>query len=194
MPAVAIRLSRRPRGTLAGWALLLAWAGATTDTALAAEQEWRHRSSQGGVTLTANPLSSVSRVAFYESRGFTTGQVRPYASACAFSFGLQNDSARAITTRLRDWHAVGADGRQVGLRLPESWDAEWKKAAVPQPARIAFRWAQFQAENSFEPGDWIMGMATLEAPLHGNFRIVARYRDTKGDHEIVLDKLACARD
>lgn len=194
MLAVALRLPGLPRRVLAGWMLLLACAGAAADTAPAAGHEWRHRSSQGGVTLTANPLSAVARKAFYESRGFRAEQIEPYVKACGFSFGLQNDSNQAIVTQLRDWHAVAADGRQVGLRLPESWDAEWEQAAVPQPARIAFRWAQFQAENSFEPGDWIMGMATLAAPLGGEFRLVAHYRDTKGDHEIVLDRLACAGD
>lgn len=28
-----------------------------------------------------------------------------------------------------------------------------------------------------------MAMATLETPLPGNFRLVARYRDEKGGHE-----------
>lgn len=158
------------------------------------DHEWRYQVQQGAVRLTANPLSSVSRMAFYESRGFRSEQVEPYVKACGFSFGMQNGNTLAITTNLRDWRAVGADGRQVGLRLPETWDAEWDKTAVSQPARIAFRWAQFQTENTFEPGDWIMGMATLESPLPGKFRIIARYRDKKGDHEIVLDKLACARD
>lgn len=155
---------------------------------------WRHQVTQGAVTLTANPLGRDSRTAFYLARGFTGAAIRPYAEACGFSFGMQNNGTSALSARLADWHAIGADGKRTVLRLPESWDAAWEKAGVPQAARIAFRWAQFQAENVFEPGDWIMGMATLEQPLVGTFRIVARYRDNKGDHEIVLDRLACARD
>ena len=96
--------------------------------------------------------------------------------------------------RLADWRAIGVDGRTVRLRLPIEWDLQWAKAQVPEAARIAFRWAQFQAENVFEAGDWIMGMATLDAPLPGSFRLVARYHDEKGNHEIVLDKLSCSRD
>jgi hypothetical protein len=71
---------------------------------------------------------------------------------------------------------------------------EWVKSGVSEAARIAFRWAQFQSENTFEPGDWIMGMATLEVPLSGTFRLVTQYRDDKGNHEIVLDMLSCAKD
>lgn len=187
-PATFTSLLRRGRWLALGSAIL------TAAAAVAADAEWRHRAARGGVTLAANPLSAGSRVAFYEARGFDTRSVQPYARSCAFSLGMHNRSARPIVTHLGDWHAVGSDGRRVALRLPETWDDEWDKAGVTQAARIAFRWAQFQTENAFEPGDWIMGMATLETPLPGKFRLVARYRDKKGHHEIVLDKLACARD
>jgi hypothetical protein len=157
------------------------------------ETTWTHRAAQGAVMLTANPLGSESRTAFYGARGFPEATIRPYAQACGFSFGMQNGSANKLTTRLADWHAVSADDKHVALRLPEAWDMEWVKSGVSEAARIAFRWAQFQSENTFEPGDWIMGMATLEVPLSGTFRLVARYRDDKGNHEIVLDKLSCAK-
>lgn len=158
------------------------------------EIEWRHTVTQGAVTLTVNPLRPGSRTSFYEARGFPAQQIRPYSSGCGFSFGLRNGGASPIVSRLADWHAVGTDGKIVAFKLPESWDTEWEKTGVPQPARIAFRWAQFQAENSFEPGDWIMGMATLESIPAAPFRLIARYRDDKGNHEIILDKLECAHD
>ncbi len=155
---------------------------------------WSHRAVQGAVTLTANPLSSESRIAFYGARGFPEATIRPYAQACGFSFGMQNDGTSTLITRLADWQVIGADGKHVALRLPEAWDIEWAKAGVSEAARIAFRWAQFQTENTFQSGDWIMGMATLEAPLTGTFRLVARYRDEKENYEIILDKLSCAKD
>jgi hypothetical protein len=158
------------------------------------EIEWRFQARRGDVALTANPLSQASRTAFYVARGFAAETIRPYAQACGFSFGMQNGGQQPLTTRLTDWTAIGADGRKIPLRLPETWDAQWEKAGVSQAARIAFRWAQFQAANTFEPGDWIMGMATLESVPSTPFRLIARYRDHKGDHELVLDKLQCARD
>jgi hypothetical protein len=156
--------------------------------------EWRYRVTQATVTLTANPLSSTSRTAFYAARGFPEVTIRPYAQACGFSFGMQNNGTTVLTTRLTEWHAINAAGQRIPLHLPQAWDTEWEKAAVPQAARIAFHWAQFQAENTFEAGDWIMGMATLEAPLSGLFRLIARYHDNKGNHEIVLDNLTCPHD
>lgn len=156
--------------------------------------EWRHRATQGAVTLSANPLDRASRSAFYTARGFAAEAIRPYAQACGFSLRMQNGGAGPLTTRLADWRAVGADGRVVRLRLPAEWDRQWVRTQVPEAARTAFRWSQFQAENIFAAGDWIMGMATLETPLPGSFRLIARYLDEKGSHEIVLDNLACARD
>jgi hypothetical protein len=142
----------------------------------------------------ANSLGKAARTAFYEARGFAAETIRPYAQACGFSFGMKNDGSTAIRTHLVDWQVVGADGRNVALRLPEAWDSKWEKAGVSQSARIAFRWAQFQSENIFEPGDWIMGMATLEAIPTAPFRLVARYRYQKAEHEITIEKLECARD
>jgi hypothetical protein len=156
--------------------------------------EWRQQARVGKVAVMANPLGKGSRTAFYEARGFTADAIRPYAESCGFSFGMQNGGTRTLTTRLADWHALGTDGKRIALRSPEAWDAAWEKAGVPQPARIAFRWAQFQSQNVFAPGDWIMGMATLEAAPVGPFRLVARYSDDRGNHEIVLDRLDCAHD
>jgi hypothetical protein len=164
-------------------------------TAAAQEgMEMRYLVRQGAVALGVNPLTPATRQAFYAARGFTATAIRPYAEACGFSFGLRNATHRSIRAALADWHAVGADGTRIAFTLPEIWDARWEKAGVPPAARIAFKWAQFQANNVFEPGDWIMGMATLERAPAAPFRLVARYRDEKENHEIVLDKLECAHD
>lgn len=158
------------------------------------EIEWHFQSRRGDVLLTANPLGQASRSAFYGARGFAADAIRPYAQACGFSFGMQNGGQQILTTQLTDWVAIGADGKKIPLRMPEAWDTQWEKAGVSQSARIAFRWAQFQAENTFEPGDWIMGMAIFESIPAAPFRLIAHYRDHKGNHEIILDQLECSRD
>lgn len=156
--------------------------------------EWRHQARHDNVVLTANPQAPAPLSAFYAARGFAAETIRPYANLCGFSFGMRNGGPIAILTRLTDWSVVDAKGHRISFRLPESWDADWILANLPQSARIAFRWAQFQTENRFEPGDWIMGMATLESVPSAPFSLIARYHDNKGDHEIVLDKLECAHD
>lgn len=186
------RLFEVPASLAFGLMMLLA--GIALPSHAEVDTEWRHQARHDEVMLNANPLGHGSRTAFYAARGFSTDAIQPYALACGFSFGMQNGGSVAISTRLAGWRAVDAQGRSIGFRLPESWDAGWTKAGVPQSARIAFRWAQFQAENRFERGDWIMGMATLESTPAEPFRLIARYHDNKGDHEIVLNQLECARD
>ena len=161
---------------------------------LAADEiEWLHRAARGGVTLTANPLTAAQRTAFYLARGFAEPAIRPYAQACGFSFAMRNSGAGPVRTALADWQAVGADGRRAGLRPPAAWGAEWVRANVTEPARVAFRWAQFQADLAFAPGDWIMGMAALERRPDGAFRLNIPLSLDRRRHEITLDALACAQ-
>lgn len=171
-------------------ALVMQFDGASA----ADDNSWTHSGRHGSVTLGVGALSQQWRTAFYVNRGFDAAVIRAYAAACGFSFALRNEGGAAIATRLQDWRAVGADGSEVVLNLPERWATEWERAGVAPAARIAFRWAQFQSENVFEPGDWIMGMATLAAPPQPPFRLIARYRDTGGEHEIIVEGLDCARD
>lgn len=178
------------RPILTGTALALALVGSST----ADDNSWSRNSRHSSVTLSVSALSQRWRSAFYVNRGFNATAILPYAATCGFSFGMRNDSGIAIETRLNEWRAVGADNTEIALRLPESWETEWERAGVSQPARIAFRWAQFQSENVFEPGDWIMGMATLAAVPRPPFRLFARYHDPEGEHEIVIEQLDCARD
>lgn len=183
--------SRKRLGRLAAGSL---WAIVLTGLCAADDGNGPHRGQHGGVSLDISPLLQKWRSAFYVNRGFDATVIRPYAAACGFSFGMRNAGDIAIETRLSDWRAVGADGTAIALRLPESWEAEWERAGVSQSARIAFHWAQFQGENVFAPGDWIMGMATLAATPQAPFRLHASYRDAGGEHEILIEQLNCADD
>ncbi len=152
-------------------------------------QSWR--AARGGVEIKVSPLSRSAALAFYQARGFSAQAIVPYAQACGFAFELRNGSAATLALRLAEWEALG-DRDRTRFRLPGDWDAQWARQAVAEPARIAFRWAQFPTEQEFAPGDWIMGMGTLQRRLEGSFRLIVRYRDTKQLHEIALDNVSCA--
>lgn len=144
-----------------------------------------------GVKVKATALTRASVLAFYQARGFPAGAIAPYADACVFSFELHNTTKQSLRVRLADWRSDSAAGA-VRFRLPEAWEAEWAKRGVAEPARIAFRWAQFQSELEFAPGDWIMGMAALERRPDGAFRLNVPYAIDGRNREITLDKLVCA--
>jgi hypothetical protein len=162
-----------------------AWANEAKDIA------WLRRVDQRDLTLSLNPLGPDQRLAFYMARGFTAEQIAPYAAACGFSVGLLNSSRQVLRTELRHWRALDNNGQRIPLRLPESWDAQWARSQVAAPQRIAFRWAQFQSENIFEPGDWIMGMITLATPIAGPFRLVAKVQLGENTQEMTIDDLHC---
>lgn len=157
----------------------------------AGDIEWRHLVQRGSVTLKLNPLGSTQRQAFYVARGFTAEQIAPYARSCGFSIGFLNNSPQELHTDLRTWYVMDRAGQKTSLRLPDAWDAEWARHQIASAQRIAFRWAQFQRENTFEPGDWIMGMATLERSVSGPFQLVAPYRLGQEIQEITIDGIRC---
>lgn len=164
---------------------LLALAGALP---AAAQSQSPWHGERGGAAAKATALTRSAVLAFYQARGFPAEAIVPYADACVFSFELQNKTKRTLRLRLADWRAAGS----IRFRPAESWEAEWARRNVPEPARIAFRWAQFQSELEFAPGDWIMGMAALERRPEGAFRLTIPYTIGKKKHEITLEQLACA--
>ena len=146
--------------------------------------------AQAQVTLSATSLTQEQVRAFYIARGFSPTAIAPYAQACVLSFEFRNAGPTALQFRLADWQT--AEG--IGFQPLAEWDAAWERHGVSAAARTAFRWSQFPPEQEFEAGDWIMGMAALARRPPGQFSLIARYHDDKGRHEIVVDRLSCARD
>ncbi len=158
---------------------------------LPAQSQSPWHGERDGVKVKATALPRPAVLAFYQARGFSAEAIAPYADACVFSFELQNTTNKTLRLRLADWRAETGAG-VARFSLPRSWETEWVRRGVAEPARIAFRWAQFQAELEFAPGDWIMGMAALARRPDGAFRLTIPYTIEKRKHEITLDQLACA--
>jgi hypothetical protein len=98
--------------------------------------------------------------AFYRARGFDPDAAGHFAAACVFQLVLRNDAGGTLRYRLADWR-IGAGTAARRFVPVGTWEQEWMRRGVSEPARIAFRWAQFPPEQEFAPGDWIMGMAAL---------------------------------
>ncbi len=72
-------------------------------------------------------------------------------------------AAGAISIDLNEWRIRQGD-KVRGLKLKESWDAEWGDDQVSAASRIAFRWATFPTRQTFEPaGDYNLGYDKLWA-------------------------------
>lgn len=157
---------------------------------LAAQQDTWH-ADHAGVQIKMSALQREPTFAFYQARGFSAGAIAPYAAACGFAFELRNAGSFTVSTHLHGWGAVDESGT-IHFRLPKDWEGEWEQRGVAEPARIAFRWAQFPVEQEFAPGDWIMGMATLKARPKGKFSIVARFTGGGRRFEVPIQNVECA--
>ncbi len=171
------------------FALLCALALLPAPAAANSQSPWH--GAREGVALKATALQREQVAAFYQARGFAPAAIADYAAACVFSLELHNGGRQPLRLRLADLRAQSPSGT-VRFRQPQAWQAEWDRLGVAEPARIAFRWAQFQAGQEFAPGDWIMGMAALERRIDAPFRLVLQFSDRKRSHEIAIDHVRCA--
>ena len=146
-----------------------------------------------GVALRLTQLLPDQVRAFYLSRGFPAGAVEPYATACVFMTVLRNDAAPGeLNYRLADWEVRG--GGPSGAPTPtEAWMARWQRMGLAEPARIAFRWAQFPTEQEYAPGEWNQGMLAVGQPPGATFDLIARWNVAGKTYEGTLKNARCAR-
>jgi hypothetical protein len=153
-------------------------------------ETWETRAH--GVALRLTQILPDQARAFYLSRGFAAEDAELYATACVFMTVLRNDAAPgALDFRLADWE-VRVRGERRALRPVEDWLALWRQRGVPEPARIAFRWAQFPPEQEYERGEWNQGMLAVGLPPGERFDLAARWQVAGKTYEGVLTDVRCA--
>lgn len=145
-----------------------------------------------GVALRLTQILPDQARAFYISRGFSAADAELYATACVYMTVLRNDAAPgALNFRLADWQ-VSVHGAPHVLRPVDDWLALWQQRGVSESARIAFRWAQFPAEQEYELGEWNQGMLALGLPPGEQFDLAARWQVDSKTYEAVLTDVRCA--
>lgn len=151
---------------LAAWPLVAAAAGPSIDpdTGLSTWQ-----AETAGIQVRLTQISPDQARAFYQARGFSTEAAERYARECVFMTVVRNIGDAPITHRLADWRYATAGAPDRSIRSKLEWAGLWERMNVPEPARIAFDWAQFPAAQTFAPGDWNQGMTTYGVPRGGRF-------------------------
>lgn len=145
-----------------------------------------------GVALHLTQLLPDQLRAFYLARGFAAADAELYATACVFMTVLRNDrTAGEIDFRLADWQ-LDLDGERRALPALDDWLARWRQRGVPEPAQIAFRWAQFPPAQAYAPGEWNQGMLAMDLPPGTNFRLIARWQADGKSYEGELTDVRCA--
>jgi hypothetical protein len=150
--------------------------------------------SGNGVTFSLTQILPDQARAFYVNRGFTLEQIEPYANSCVYMTVLRNDSAPdAIHYELKNW-SIMSDTKSRPPIMFSDWLKKLEAENAPKPALIAFRWAQFPPDQTYEPGgDWNQGMLTTGLLPGSRFDAVARWNMNGKQYEGVLRDVLCAK-
>ncbi|UHD16575.1 hypothetical protein [Thiocapsa bogorovii] len=144
-----------------------------------------------GVFVSLTQLLPDQVRAFYVARGFDLADANVFAEACVYMTVLRNDAAPGeLDFRLADWE-VRYEGETRSLAPLEDWLTQWSTRGVPDSAKLAFRWAQFPAEQSYAPGEWNQGMLATGLPPGSRFDLVARWTIADQSYEGTLDDVRC---
>jgi hypothetical protein len=148
-----------------------------------------------GVTLSLTQILPDQSRAFYVNRGFASAAIESFATACVYMTVLRNDSAPGpVHFRLADWRIRSAAGERPLLSTDE-WLRRLGAAQPGQGPLIAFRWAQFPTEQTYQPGgDWNQGMLSTGLPPGARFDLLARWDSNGKTYEGVLEHVRCARE
>lgn len=200
-----IRRQPRPCETArAGWlaaAILPLLAGAAAagtihetdpDTGLEA---WRHQGREISLEFIQR-LPDQSR-AYFQGRGFSPEDAEPIAASCIFQTIIRNTAPPGggdVVLDLSRWEVRPAQGTAHPPKLEKAWEPEWETREVPQAARIAFRWSLFPSHQRFAPGDWNMGMVSMDLPVGARFDLEVRWTRDGEPRSMVIPDMRCAPD
>ncbi|MBI5330444.1 MAG: hypothetical protein HZB71_07515 [Betaproteobacteria bacterium] len=152
---------------------------------------WETRTQ--GVAVSLTQLLPDQVLAFYLNRGFPPAAAERFAGACVFMTVLRNESAPGeLTFRLADWGVRHAGGVHPPPDVAV-WMGQWTALGVSEPARIAFRWAQFPPEQEYAVGEWNQGMLATGLTPGAGFDLVVRWNVAGKTVEGKLDEVRCAR-
>lgn len=144
-----------------------------------------------GVVVQLTQLLPDQLRAFYVARGFELADADVFAGACVYMTVLRNESAAGeLSFRQADWE-VRLDGDARPLPPVDEWLATWQARGVPDPARLAFRWAQFPPEQSYARGEWNQGMLATGLAPGSRFDLIVRWTVAGQTYEGRLDDVRC---
>jgi len=155
---------------------------------------WKWHGGQARLSLSQLLPDQVR--AFFQGRGFTAEQSERIAGFCVFQTVVRNEAEadEPLEVDITDWRVL-RDGMESGTpRTAASWDTEWQSRDTGQAPRIAFRWALFPTSQTFAPGDWNMGMLTLDLPAGETFDLHIGWRRDGQTKNLEMTGISCAED
>ncbi len=140
---------------------------------------------------------------FFLGRGFTELQANDIATQCVFQTVAKNTQSKPegkpVSIDLSLWK-VFANAEEGRVKLKEEWKKEWQAfdntdKKVKLSAQIAFRWATFPSQQTFEPGgDYNWGMISFGLPPGQPFDLQVKWFTGDQAHSILIENIQCPED
>jgi len=133
---------------------------------------------------------------FFEARGFSKKTTHDIANSCVFQTITRNTSKetnRAIQVSLKTWR-IKINNQSQPIKLKETWDKEWNKSQVKASSRLAFRWATFPTEQTFEPsGDYNWGMISFGPEPGSTFDLYVEWKSNNKLKSQWIKNMTCPK-
>ncbi len=151
---------------------------------------WRHE----GLSIRLTQLQPNQVRAFFLARGIDRAAVERLAATCLFQMELYNEGANSVgpvRVPLAHW-TLKSRSVQRALMSAKDWMKRWEDIAIAKPARIAFRWALFPAEQTFHAGDRNWGMLSTGLENGVEFDLELKWLRSGELRTSRINKMRCA--
>lgn len=154
---------------------------------------------EAGLHLKIAQLSLDQVEGFYIARGFPSSIAEQLGQSCMMQLVVKNtdnsEKGSMLSVNLKDWvisRDIDGKKQEQGIKLKETWDAEWADETVSKSARIAFRWGTFPTEQDFAPsGDYNWGVVSFGLPPQTIFDLqIVWYQGTK-KKQFLIKNIQC---
>lgn len=154
--------------------------------------EWTDGKSQ----FTFNQRVPDQARAFFQARGFTSVQSEPIAQNCFFQIIIRNlaNNDNPMVLDLEQWQVIEKNGATHPPRLEQHWRQQLQEMKVTKAAGIAFRWALFPTHQSFQPGDWNMGLITMGTAPGKPFSLNITWKEQDTPRQVRINDMRCGSD
>ena len=131
---------------------------------------------------------------FFLARGFPAELADDYARSCVFqTIGRNTGSTRPITLDTRLWR-VRRNAREQPILSKEARLQAWSGKGLSPSAALAFRWATFPTEQTFQPGDYNWGMIGFGPQPGETFDLMLVWFEADERKTYWIRQLSCAED
>ena len=150
------------------------------------------KKSINGISFSLKQILPNQVDAFYIGRGFSRKQIKPYTDTCVYTTILRNDNAVGRVHFIRHNWDIISGGKTQNPPKNSAWLQQFKQTSTAKSALIAFNFAQFPEEQTYEPnGDWNQGMLSVNLPIGSQFDLIVRWDINQKPYQFTLKGINC---